>query len=37
MEEKNYRAFFKQKKDEVHTPEEIQQAFDSSFCASLPW
>lgn len=33
MEEKNYRAIFRQKKDEVHTPEEILQAFDSSFCA----
>lgn len=32
MEKKNYRAMFSQKKDEVHTPEEIQQAFDSSFC-----
>ena len=33
MEEKNYRAIFRQKKDEVHTHEEILQAFDSSFCA----
>lgn len=33
MEEKNYRAIFRQKKDEVHTPEEILQAFDISFCA----
>lgn len=32
MEEKNYRAIFRQKKDEVHTHEEILQAFDSSFC-----
>ena len=31
MEEKNYRAIFRQKKDEVHTPEEILQVFDSSF------
>lgn len=30
---KSYRAIFKQKKDEVHTREEILQAFDSSFCA----
>lgn len=33
MEEKNYRAIFRQKKDEVHSHEEIIQAFDSSFCA----
>lgn len=33
MEEKNYRAIFRQKKDEVHTSEEILQAFGSSFCA----
>ena len=32
-EKKSYRAIFKQKKDEVHTSEEIQQAFDSSYCA----
>ena len=32
-EKKSYRAIFKQKKDEVHTSEEILQAFDSSFCA----
>ena len=33
MEEKNNRAIFRHKKDEVHTHEEILQAFDSSFCA----
>ena len=34
MEEKNsYRAIFRQKKDEIHTSEEILQAFDNSFCA----
>jgi hypothetical protein len=32
-EKKSNRAIFRQKKDEVHTPEEILQAFDSSFCA----
>lgn len=31
MEKKNYRAIFQQKKDEVHTPEEILHFFDSSF------
>ena len=33
MEEKNYRAIFRQKKDEVHTPEKILQAFENSFVA----
>ena len=34
MEEKeNYRAIFRQKKDEVHTPEEILHFFESSFAA----
>ena len=28
-----YRALFRQKKDEVHSPEEILHFFDSSFCA----
>lgn len=32
-EKKNYRAIFRQKKGEIHTPEEILQAFDSSFAA----
>lgn len=32
-EQKSYRAIFRQKKDEVHTPEEIIQAFDISFAA----
>ena len=32
-EKKSYRAIFKQKKDEVHTPEETLHFFDSSFCA----
>ena len=33
MDQKDYRAIFRHKKDEVHTHEEILQAFDSSFCA----
>ena len=33
MEKKNYRTIFRQKKDEVHTAEEIASAFDSSFSA----
>jgi hypothetical protein len=32
-EKKSYRAIFRQKKDEVHTPKEILQAFGSSFAA----
>lgn len=32
-EKKNYRSIFRQKKNEVHSPEEILQAFDSSFSA----
>ena len=31
MEEKNYRAIFRQKKDEVHSREEIKLAFEDSF------
>lgn len=30
-EKKSYRAIFRQKKDEVHTPEEIKLAFEDSF------
>lgn len=30
---KNYRTIFQEKKAEVHTPEEIRLAFESSFCA----
>lgn len=30
---KNYRAIFRQKKDDVHSPEEICLAFDTSFSA----
>lgn len=33
MDQKDYRAIFRHKKDEVHTHEEILQAFDRSFCA----
>ena len=33
MDQKDYRAIFRHKKDEVHTREELLQAFDSSFCA----
>lgn len=32
-EKKNYHALYRQKKDEIHTPEEILQAFGNSFCA----
>lgn len=32
-QKKNYHAIFRQKKDKVHTPEEILHFFDSSFCA----
>lgn len=33
MEKKNYRAIFRQKKEEVHTVDEIKAAFESSFAA----
>lgn len=30
---KSYRSIYQKKREEVHTPEEILQAFDNSFCA----